>query len=232
MICLVNKSTLLRDADVRLMARACAAQVRLHLAPAWGMAPIPVVYLSSKDDAPPGAWVLTVLDDSDQADALGWHSEDDSGLYYGRIFARPVLDNGGNALTKNLSVASVGSHEVCEIFCDPSCNLYAERDQHTEIAVEVCDPVESDSYVIKIDGISITVSNFVTRRWFDPQAQGGRFDYLGKLTTPFTMTKGGYVIVKKDGIVSQQFGDRYPEWRKDTKQHPLARTSRRVLHVG
>lgn len=233
MICIVNKSTLITDADVRLLTRACASQLRYHVAPTWNRAPLPVVYLGNEKDAPPGAWVLAVLDDSDQANALGWHSVSDEGLYFGRIFVRPVLDNGGNALTKSLSVASVASHEVAELYCDPSCNFYAEADASTEYAVEVCDPVEADSYPISVSGIKVMVSNFVTPRWFDPYSPPhSRFDYLGELTAPFTMTKGGYVIKKVNGQVTQEFGRKYPEWRKSLKATPLARTARRMATAG
>lgn len=230
MICIVNKSTLIKDADVRMIARACATQLRLHIAPLWNMAPIPVVYLSRIEDAPPGAWVLAALDDSDQAGALGWHSVSDEGLYFGRFFVRPVLENGGNALTdKKLSVASVASHEVAELFCDPACNLYAEADEQTEFALEVCDPVEADCYPVSVSGVKVYVSNFVTPRWFDPMAPAhSKFDYLGELDAPFTMTSGGYVIKKVNGQVTQEFGRKYPEWRKQMKASPLARTARRV----
>lgn len=215
------------------MARACASQLRLHVAPLWNKTAVPVVFLSRKEDAPPGAWVLGLLDDSDQAGALGWHSVSEDGLYYGRIFVRPVLDNGGNALTnKKLSVASVASHEVVELFCDPACNLYAEADANTEYAVEACDPVEATSYPVSVDGIKVQMSNFVTPRWFDPfSPPHTRLDYVGELTDPFTMSPGGYVIKKINGQVTQEFGRKYPDWRRGMKASPLARTMRRLTSV-
>jgi hypothetical protein len=216
------------------MARACATQLRLHVSPLWNKAPVPVVFLSRKEDAPPGAWVLGLLDDSDQAGALGWHSVSEDGLYYGRFFARPVLSNGGNALTnKKLSIASVASHEVVELFCDPACNLYAEADAATEYAVEACDPVEASSYPVSVDGIKVQVSNFVTPRWFDPMSPPhSTFDFLGELAEPFTMSSGGYVIKKINGQVTQEFGRKYPDWRKSMKAYPLARTARRMIVAG
>src|SRR6266536_53666 len=229
MITVVNKSTLVSDDDVKQMTRACAAQLRLHAAPLWGRRVIPVVYSSTEADAPPGAWVVAILDDPDQADALGWHTEDQGELIFGRVFARPVLDNGGDALTKPLSVASVLSHEVLETYVDPNVNLWADRGDGVAVALEVGDPVESDSYSVTVDGTEVTVSNFVSPHWFDPQSSSGdRFDYLGTVVAPFTMTPGGYIIVMQEGRISQQFGERCPAWRKEAKQIDVARTARRV----
>jgi hypothetical protein len=58
----------------------------------------------------------------------------------------------------------------------------------------------------KVDGI--TMSNFLHPSWFEPfkHPPGTRFDHLGLLKKPFTLTKGGYVITKKNGKVSEQYG--------------------------
>lgn len=228
-ICLVNKSTLVTDTEVRAMTSACAAQLRQHASPLLGLLPVPVTYLAHEQDAPAGSWVLAVLDDPDQAGALGWHTEDQGDLVYGRVFARPVLDNGGDVLTKPLSVASVASHEVLECFADPHVCLWADDGQGHSYAYEVCDPVESDSYPVPVRGHGlVTVSNFVTPHWFDAGAAAGeRMDYLNKVSRPLSMTAGGYVVVMADGRVSQRYGERYPEWRKETKKADTARAARR-----
>lgn len=231
-ICIVNQSTEISNTDAAAMAHACASQVKLHAAPHWGLLPVPVTYLGSGSGAvslaPAGSWVISLLDDPDQADALGWHTEDSGDLIYGRVFARPVLDNGGDALTKQLSVASVLSHEVLETLVDPHCNTWSDSGSGYAVATEVCDPVESDSYAINYRGRAITVSNFVTPHWFDPNAAPGEtLDYLHKVSKPFQMSKGGYIVVMKEGKVSQQFGEHYPAWRKATKKVDTARAARR-----
>ena len=183
-IVVTNQSTEVSDAEVQTMTRAVAAQVKLHAAPLWTLEPAPVTYLpkQSLQAAPPGSWVIAVLDDADQADDLGWHTEQQGDVVYGRVFARPVLQNGGDALSKQLSVASVLSHEVLEVFVDPHVNLWADAGNGTAYSYEVCDPVESGSYPIRIDSIDVTVSNFVTPHWFDPQASGT--EQLDKCTSP------------------------------------------------
>ena len=221
MFTIVNKSTLVSDADVKTMVRAVAHQVRYDACPAFGLTPVPVVFSTDASTAPPGSYVIAILDDSDQAGALGWHTEDQGDVIYGEVFAKPVLDNGGDALTKDLSVASVLSHEVLETLADPHANLWADNGHGTAYAYEIGDPVESDSYPVKVSGKAVTVSNFVTPHWFDPQAaKGERFDFLGKVTAPFQMTHGGYVITMVEGKVSQHFGEKFPEWRKDIKARP------------
>lgn len=224
MITVVNKSTLVTDAQTQMMVRAVAWQLRWQVAPAWGKYPLPVVWSKTETTAPPNSWVIGILDNADQAGVLGWHTEE-NGIIYGRVFAEPVISNGGDALTKPLSVASVLSHEVLETFVDPACNLYADRGDGVEYAVEIGDPVESDSYPIKVDTTAVTVSNFVTEAWFDPQATRG-FDHMGRCTAPFQMTRGGYVIQRTAGATSAVFGEDFPEWRKATKQSELSRTSR------
>lgn len=228
-ITIINQSTLVSNDDVALMTRACWTQLRDHAAPAWAKVPLPVVYATDASAAPPGSWVIAVLDNADQAGALGYHDITSGDIVYGKVFAGPVLDNGGNALTAALSVASVLSHEVLETFVDPNCNLWADRDGRTSIALEVGDPVESDSYVIQVDATPVMVSNFVTQKWFDPygKRRSGGFDYMGKCTAPFQMTRGGYIIKMRDGAVTQQFGEHFPEWKKASKEFKLARTARR-----
>lgn len=225
MFTIVNKSTLISDDDVKTMVRAVAHQVRYHACPAFGLSPVPVVFSTDASTAPPGSYAIAILDDSDQAGALGWHTEDAGDVIYGEVFARPVLDNGGDALTADLSVASVLSHEVLETLADPHANLWADNGHGTAYAYEIGDPVESDSYVVHVvvnqHQVPVTVSNFVTPHWFDPLAKTGeRFDYLGKVTAPFQMTHGGYVITMVEGRVSQHFGETFPEWRKGIKARP------------
>lgn len=232
-ILVVNKSTRVSNSDVVSMTAAVNVQARSHAAPAWDMRPPSVIY-SSVDPGTPSSVVITVFDDSDQAGALGYHTEGPNGIKYGRVFAGPVLDNGGNALTAPLSVATVLSHEVLEALVDPACNSWSDRQDGSSVATEVGDPVEGDSYAIGVtnpygEHVSVTVSNFVMPAWFDPApAPGAQLDWMRLLHTPFEVRPSGYVVTMVDGVVSQQFGQEYPEWRKATKQSETSRTARRL----
>jgi hypothetical protein len=220
-IYVTNGSTRVSDQDVQTMVGAVAAQVQDHFSPAWQIPANPVTYLPK--GAPPPAWgaVLTVVDNPDQPGVLGWHTEGEHDVIYGYVFAAPVLDNGGQVLTgATYTVAATLSHEVLETIADPHVNLWATGPNSTLISQEVCDPVENGSY--EINGVS--VSNFVTPEWFDAQAApDASMDYLGRVSQPFQMDKGGYYVHLKAGKPSQVFGEDVPQWRRDTKSHSHSR---------
>ncbi len=224
-LAVINRSTRIDNSTVQAIAASCAAQLKLHVAPIWSMVPAPVVFYARPDEVPTKADLLVVLDDPDQADALGYHDETPEGAPYARTFVSPVLDHGGTPLTGGLSVSSVASHEVCEWFGDQFVNLWVDDASGDEYALELCDPVEADSY--ELDGVA--VSNFVTKRYFDVRApKESQFDYLNKLTEPFSMTSGGYLLVRRAGRVTQRFGAEYPDWKKATKRFGAARTAKRL----
>jgi hypothetical protein len=235
-IAVQNLSTSVSDADVYSMTLLVDRQVRDHVAPAWGIQP-PFVefYKPSADPAVPAPHftaIIGILDDADQAGDLGWHTEGPDATVYGRVFARPVLANGGNALTNQLSVCSVLSHEVIETIGDPACDGWHQRADGTLAARELCDPVEGDSYEVTVTSeigtvITGTVSDFVLPAWFDPDAAPGATDYMGLLTAPFGVRPTGYVITMAGTTVSEAWGEEYPRWRIVTKESPAARTARR-----
>ncbi len=154
-------------------------------------------YLQLEDDLPeaPGA--------------LGYHDVDNEGRPYSKVAVNPSLQNGSDWLTGKYSVVSVVGHEALETICDPIVNIWRDIDQNTGTAQEVCDAVEATGY--RYNGMDLT--NFVLPAWFNPFGKAP-FDYLGELSAPFTMTKGGYMIVRTGGKVTQKFADETPEWRK------------------
>lgn len=231
MIAVINKSTqAVAQADLEAMAKACNEQLVRHAAPAWGKAPVSVVYATSENTMPADATPIYLFDDSDQQGALGYHTEDPDGRIYGRVFVNPVLQNGGTWLNgSTLTVSSVLSHEVVELFVDPNCNLWADSGTGRLYAFEACDPVESDGYMITANNQSVLVSNFVFPEWFDSMSpKGARFDQMSKATSAFTLTSGGYVVWMEGGTVQQTFGAKYPAWRKASKTVDAARTARRL----
>lgn len=226
-----NLSTLVSDEDAYNMAMLVDYQARYHVASSWGIQPPLVVYVKTLGAQTYDA-LIGIMDDADQAGVLGWHTEGPGASVYGRVFARPVLDNGGTILDGKLSVCSVLSHEVIETIGDRACNGWTQRADGTLIAMELCDPVESDTYPVTIaasDTASVTgtVSNFMLEPWFDPDAKSGPYDWLSLLTAPFQVRSDGYVISMTGGTVSESWGEEYPAWRKATKEHPTARTARR-----
>ena len=237
-IAVVNKSTRLSDADGSLMTRACQLQLTKHAAPALLLRTWTVKYFKKGTTPPADAFPIIIMDDPDQADALGYHTIDDNGNPWGRVFVGPVLDNGGTALRGSMSVSGVLSHEVLETVVDYNVNLWADRWDGTEVAVEVCDPVEADCYDVLVGKaqVPVAVSNFVMNDWFDAWQTNGKFDWMGTVSHPLEMSSGGYIIVRNTstGEISSVWGSKEAEERhaKIKPGFPVARTSRRSAAKG
>src|SRR3974390_713817 len=233
LIAILNQSTLVSDDDVVTMTEAVASQVRLDAAPLGDRSPAAVIFYTDPSAVPATAHGIALVDtiQNQPQGVLGFHTEDQGGKLGGVVAAKPELDNGGQATTGDWSVSSVLSHEVLEMFVDPNCNLWANDGKASAYSFEGCDPVEAPSYTVN----GVSVSNFVTPSWFDPLAPAtAQFDKLGLLHAPFGILKGGYVVYETAGKEQQKFGDEFPQWRRDMKSGPLARTRRRLAqaHYG
>jgi hypothetical protein len=231
LIAILNQSTVVANADVAKMTQAIAAQVQSDVAPVWDRAPAAVVFYTDPTAVPAGAHGVAIVDTiQDQPQGLlGFHTEDQAGQMWGVVAAKPELDNGGQVTTGDWSVSSTLSHEVLEMFVDPNCNLWANDGKGSAYSVEVCDPVEAPTYTVS----GVSVSNFVTPSWFDPLAPTtAQFDKLGQLTAGFNILPGGYMTYESAGKEQQQWGNKYPGWRKQMKTGPFARTQRRVAQAS
>lgn len=240
-IVVINASTRLSNDALNLAVRAVAHQARYHVAPVWNGKAVAITHAKDTSLVPAESYVITVYDDADQADALGYHTEDTDGTVHGKVFVSPVLDNGGTALTGALSVSAVLSHEVLETIVDPHVQLWASDGADGLYAYEACDAVEDGSYNVTVyhgeqsGYVEVAVSNFVYPAYFDAQAPADtKLDQLGQLTKPFEISKGGYAVkitLGRDTKVNQVFGEEFPEFKKAAKHHDLARLQRRVTHL-
>ena len=182
-ILVVNQSTVVGPDQFAAGLAAVQQQVHEHFAPPWGGLDAQLI----PGEAGQLGEVLYVLDDTDQADALGYHEVDPHGQPVGFVFARTALQ-AGDSWTATLS------HEVLEQLLDPLCRqtvVVPWSRRPAAVAYEVCDPVENDEYQLG----GFPVSNFVFPHWFDPGPvpAGQRVDYLGRLVQPLTLSPGGYV---------------------------------------
>jgi hypothetical protein len=231
LIAVINESKLVTNDQVNIMCQAIQVQLDLHVLPAWNMKAGTIKFYANPAQVPGYAWVVSMLDNSTQAGALGYHAEDNDKVD-AFIFAQPVLSNGGTVMVFNpanpgqYTVSATLSHEVCEMVGDRYAGGFSMGPQISAgnmYCQELCDPVENDSYGITVDGYNVAVSNFLFPSWFNPQATkalNAPFDYLNKLTAPFTMDAGGYMIVAtlgNEGQVTarQVFGEKMPQWRQD-----------------
>jgi hypothetical protein len=228
-IAVVNESPDITDKQARLMTEACRLQIVKHVAPLWALEPWAVRFYTKEKYVPQDSLEIVILEDEENADALGYHHETPNGHRYGRVFTRPVLGDGGAVTEAAHSVSTVLSHEVIEAFIDPDINLWAEGRPGEMWAYEACDPVQEDAYRIRANGRLVYVANFVLPTWFDLQnPKGTRYDYLRLVDKPFRMTSGGYAIFwNGTGAERIKYGRRTRR-RKDVKNHVAARSHRRT----
>jgi hypothetical protein len=227
-IAFLNRSSLSEE-DVAYHVRAINVQMERDFCPAWrgelfgGDEPWNCVAYA---ELPVGAaYAMVILNDIQEPNALGFH-DDIGGTVYGRVLAQGAL------------TPITGSHEATEMRADPEINLWRPMPGILqEVALEVADPVEADTYSIAVDlfgkSKNIPVSNFVLPSWFDINGSHP-FDFLGLLREPFSMTQGGYMILRdKAGRISQVFArgsTAHQVGRSSSKlRDPMSRSFRRVI---
>jgi len=189
-IAVINASSAVSDQQVQAMVPALQTQVHRDFAPVWGV-DADLTFVGHGATAPPGSWWLTVLDNSDQAGALGYHDRTDEGLPLGKAFAGTDIQ-AGNSWTVTVS------HELLEMLGDPDIDLcaYAPKNGGGMLlyAYEVCDACEADSTGYNINGT--LVSDFVYPAWFESfRTAGTQFDYRSLIQQPFGLLTEGYISV-------------------------------------
>jgi hypothetical protein len=211
--------------ELKTMVRALQLFYDKHFYPVWGYK-LKLEALHDTETFDPHAWRFVFLDKSDDADALGYHDLTDQGQPISKVFVKDTLDSG--------EVVSVTAcHELCEMAIDPIANLWADNGKDQDYAYEMCDAVEEDTFdvILSAGGVNIRVpmSNFVMPAWFEPflHPAGTRFDYMGLLNKPFSMTKGGYVIVSEGGKVDEVFGSLGKEQRFKRENRRMHRSEYR-----
>ena len=175
-ISVVNASTVLSDSEIEPVIAALQKQVTNDFRPAWGVdAELSFVALGEQPSA--DTWWLTILDDADQAGALGYHDLTPAGLPMGKVFA-------GTDLKYGYTWSVTASHELLEMLADPNINLTVlvqSSDTAGKLyAYEVCDTCEADENGYEIDGVLL--SDFVFPSWFeDFRTEGStQFDQTNK----------------------------------------------------
>jgi hypothetical protein len=188
-IAVTNESTVVADSAVQAAVAALQQQVAQDFAPVWGIS-ASLIFVAKGSPPPSGAWWLAVLDNSDQAGALGYHDLTPDGLPLGKVFAASDLQYGSNWTV-------TASHELLEMLGDPDINLcasVANADGSLRLyAYEVADACEADQYAYQINGV--WVSDFVYPAWFESfrQPNSTQFDRQNHITAPFQLLPGGYI---------------------------------------
>jgi hypothetical protein len=225
-IYLSRETDRITDEQVSAMAAAIDKQVRRDLAPVWVTLPRPVRPLAAGTQVPEGDQLLRLVEVSDEAGALGYHFEAPGDFVTGIVAVGAILDAGSQPLSGPYAVSTVVSHEVCEMVVNPWVSGWSDTGKGWMVATEVCDPVQGDYY--EINGVA--VSDFVTPDFFSPVVSpNDRFDHLGRVSAPFEIAPGGYVLNYEDGQINTYFGTvRPPEWLLKMREHNEAARIRRL----
>jgi hypothetical protein len=172
---LVNESTTtdpalggpLDDATMSTIAAAVEMQLNRDIAPEWGGDYHVRVDLAA--NVQPTEVAVIIRDSLPEAPgAAGYHDLENGAavVYIGR--------DGSNSLTLGTNALSVTiSHECGEVAGDRGANVWADDDAGHEYAQELCDGVESMTYMIG----GVTVSDWLMRAFFTPGAPGP-YSYL------------------------------------------------------
>jgi hypothetical protein len=183
-IAITNASTCLSDVQVEAVLPALQKQVTDEFQAYWQL-DCTLSFLSKGQPLTPGWWQIVVMDNPDQAGALGYHELTSQGAPLGKVFAQLDLDT-GSSWTATLS------HELLEMLADPWINWCAVGTDSKIYALEVCDAVEADNLGYFIDGV--LVSDFVTPAWFEPTC-ADRMDFKQHLTKELELARGGYISI-------------------------------------
>jgi hypothetical protein len=190
-IAIMNFSTVVTDAEVQTAMAAAQIQIDRDFAPIWGLS-ANLVFVPKIKRPDVNAWVMQVLDTSDQAGALGYHTMTNADMPVGKIFCK-------DDQKYNLSWTVTLTHELLEMLGDPyiDTTVFVQDSDTTGnlIAYENCDPVEDDSLGYLINGVLVT--DFVLPAYFESgrAPKSTKFDFKGVLTDPLSIASGGYISI-------------------------------------
>ena len=220
-----NQSTAISDSDVKDIIAALQIQVTRDFLKFWPIADVTLNFIDKAAPEVPGIWELVFLDDSDQAGTLGYHDLTSSGDPLGKAFVKDDLKYGSK-------VSVTASHELLEMLVDPSINLCAQDDATGKFyALEVCDACEGDEFgyeILLADGKKITVSDFVTPRWFESTYDStAQYDFQKVCTKELQLLEDGYISVNDGGGWRQVTGQLKKKSLAQTVAKPGHRRERR-----
>jgi hypothetical protein len=208
-VTIANTSQSIDDQTFAAKVAAISVQVSRDFQPEWGVAAVltPTRLSLGGGTAPVGSSADAVIYVGDStidparaaAGIYSYHAATyGAGTAYGFVYLDVCKQ-----LNRDWSAAL--SHEVLELLADPLLTWSAtgpapvgspDDGQMVSYEYEVCDPTEGDTYCIN----GVTVSNFVTRAYFDVNAGTAATNFLRRPLAPFGIRPGGYVQYEIDSI--------------------------------
>jgi len=216
-IVIVNRCTVLSDAEIAAVVPAFRAQVVEDWLPHWPGRGAALAFAGLNDTVPAGAWPLYIMDTSDVPGAGGYHDDDDGGLPQGKVFAADAMAYGEEWTVD-------ATHELLEMLGDPDANTILPVPHSTwHCYQEVCDAVEADRYAYRKPAWrGVLLTDFCLPRYFTGGGSGP-FDFALHLTKPApALLHGGYLAIElADG-----------EWTQIVKRREDGSMGRRARRNG
>jgi len=189
---LVNRCTVLTDAQISVVIPAFQAQVTEDWLPHWPGRDATIGFVGLNGSVPNGVWPLYILDHTDIPGAGGYH-DDDMSLVQGKVFAADAMELGQQWTVD-------ASHELLEMLGDPLADTILPIPPpagmphlNWHCLQEVCDACEEDLYAYMKKGL--LVSDFCLPSYFTHA--GPPYDFRGQLPGPSpTLLPGGYLGIE------------------------------------
>ena len=216
----LNHSTLLSDADIEPMIAAVEEYAAAQIGPHWDIA-VALHQIPAGHPPPTGMWQTVFLDNSDQANDLGYHERTWEGLPLGKVFVATTRRYGQ-------TVSRVFSHEVIEALVDPALNRIVPG-PGTPYAIEVGDPLSLDSQGRAVLGQ--LMSGVALPAYYFPN-YGTTYDLDGHLTgmIPVPAKEGGtFLMWQQNGMWQSQMAAQAPDEFMAMQANFGSRRHRRML---
>jgi hypothetical protein len=225
LIAIVNNSTLVNDVDVATMQNAINNQLWLHFLPAWRISNVRCQFYPKGQVAPDWAWTIAIIDSNASVVTNPLGGKDTE-----FVIVDQILNNGGAVMVQDptnphqYTVSGTLSRKILKLILNRFDVTYCD-DGYTSYALDACTPVEDVSYGIVINGVEVTVSDFVFESFFNSKATvaNAPFSYMNSVSTPFTLSVGGSVVIRIGGPGTETllFGANVPQWRRDVEAAEL-----------
>lgn len=192
LIAVVNESSLVSDDEVKQTMAAQQKQINNEFFQIWGVSALLQFFSSTETgNIPSNVFQMIILDNTNQANALGYHTITSTGLPLAKVFVEDAIQDG-------VPWSLPFSHETLEMIMDPfaALDVFLQSSNTSGVIVsfEICDPVEGPTSAYTIDGIM--VSDFILPSWFEfYNTTNTYFDYTQQLDQPVSVLPGGYAMV-------------------------------------
>ena len=181
-----NQSSVITDAQAQAVMPALQTQLDRDFCPAWGLGQFHLEFRAKGAAIAKGEAQFIFLDNTSDADALGFHDQTVNGDPISYVGVKATMDDGGQWTV-------TASHELLESCLNPRLDDSEMDSKGNRFLIkEACDAVEDDSLGYQINGV--LVSDFVLPGWFDPEVTPtAPLSFCGHVSVAGELAPGGYI---------------------------------------